>query len=277
MKRTVRLLAAPAVALVFLSACSGGTDEASPVDTSPIEQAPGGDSEAAESDSWPIVEDEDGNVVENPEDEPMDDGGDDAMYVEGNETSVEFDGESMELDMESMLEGTWSPDSRYYAEGVDGAKYLIEFDAEGPDDLEAYREKTGTGPVSYVRIDIDNTAGTTDAGAGNLVVVDANGQEYDYETAFIAMDEWGPSMYDDGPADENDGYYYALADGTKIPEEEYTPLQNEGVELYNELLDTAASPRAKQTIWLIGSETPDTMAYFGLDDGMEPLYGMPLL
>lgn len=71
----------------------------------------------------------------------------------------------------------------------------------------------------------------------------------------------------DCPADENGGYYYALADGTKISEEEYIPRQNEGADLYNELLDTDASPRAKQTIWLIGDEMPETMSYFGLDDG----------
>ena len=207
----------------------------------------------------------------------MDDGGEDSASEEGNITSVEFGGETLDLDMNALTSGTWDPEARFYAENSSGAKYIIDFDADGPEDLEAYREKTGIDPVSYVRIDIDNTNGTNDATAGNLVVVDTDGQEYDFETAFIAMDEWGPSMYDDGPADENGGYYYALADGTKISEEEYTPLQNEGVDLYNELLDTDASPRAKQTIWLIGDEMPETMSYFGLDDGSEDLFGMPLL
>lgn len=274
MNRTARAAAIAAAATLLLAACGGSSETAEP--TTAAEAEAGAEQTTDDPDSWPIVEDEDGNVVENPEDQPMDDGGDDTMYGEGNETSVEFDGETMELDMDAILAGEWNPDSRYYAESSSGAKYLIDFDAEGPEDLDSYREKTGAAPVSYVRIDIDNTNGTEDASAKNLIVVDAEGEEHEFETAFIAMDEWGPSMYDDGPADENDGYYYAFPDGRKISEEEYTPLQNEGVELYNELLDTHASPRAKQTIWLIGEEMPDTLAYFGLDDGAEDLYAMPV-
>lgn len=276
MRRTFRALAVPAVAGLLLAGCSTATpnEEPTAADAPAVEATD--PSDGGESESWPIVEDENGNVVENPEGLPMDDGGDEAVTGQGNVTTVEFGGDTYDLDMEALLAGTWSPDSRYFAEGLSGAKYLIEFDSEGPEELEAYREKVSAEPVSYVRIDIDNTEGMEDASAGNLIVVDSDGQEYDYESAFNAMDEWGPTMYDDGPEDENDGYYYALPNGTKIPEEEYTPLQNEGADLYNELLDTEASPRAKQTIWLIGAETPQTMAYFSLDDGMEQLYGMPL-
>ena len=70
MKRTVRLLAPPAAAILLLSACSAGTDEsAAPADPTNVEEAAGTDTDTDESDSWPIVEDENGNIVENLEDE----------------------------------------------------------------------------------------------------------------------------------------------------------------------------------------------------------------
>ena len=273
----LRSLALPAIASLLLAACGTSPEEAvSP--KAPTEQG-ATESIDDESESWPLVEDEEGNVEMPPQgaDVPLDDGGDDSGLPEGNDTTVEFDGATRELDMDAILEGVWELESPYFAESSTGAKYLIEFNAQGPEDLESYREKAGGAPVSYVRIDIDNTAGMSEAGVGNLILVDSEGTEFDYETAFIAMDEWDPSMRDDGPKDVNDGYYYTLADGTEISEEEYTPLQNEGIDLYNDLLDTSASPRAKQTIWFISAETPTSLAYFGLDDGSEPLFAMPLL
>lgn len=276
MKRTIRLLAGSAATMLLFASC-GTSDDTAPAENTAAHEASQADADQQDkSNSWPIVEDEEGNVVENPEHQSMDDGGDDTEAGQGNVTSVEFDGESQEIDVDALAAGTWDPETRYYAEGASGAKYLIDFGAGGPEEIEAYREKTGVEPVRYVRIDIDNTQGSTDASAGNLIIVDGEGEEYDFEDAYVLVGDWQPSMYDDGPKDENDGYYYALPDGSKISEGEYTPLQNEGVELYNGLLDTEASPRAKQTIWLIGHEMPDTMAYFGLDDGTEPLFGMPL-
>lgn len=270
----IRTLTAAAAAALLLAACGSTAD--GPTST---ESAPGQGAVEDDSEAWPLVEDENGELETNPqgaEGAPYDNG-EVSDFPDGNETTVEICGETRDLDMDALLSGTWDLESQYFAESMTGAKYLIELNADGPEDLEAYREKTGTAPVSYVRIDIDNTEGMSDASASDLILVDSDGTEFHYETAFIAMDEWGPSMHDDGPKDENDGYYYALADGTKISEEEYTPLQNDGVELYNELLDTSASPRAKQTIWLIGDEEPSSMEYFGLGDGSEPLYAMPLL
>lgn len=273
----LRTLALTAITSLMLAACGTPTEETGPTEQGTEQGAT--ESVGDESEAWPFVEDENGYMEDDPQaaDVPLDDGGDDSTLMEGDDSTVEFDGMTRELDMDALREGTWDLESPYYAESSTGAKYLIEFNAEGPEDLESYRERAGGAPASYVRIDIDNTGGMSEATAGNLIVVDAEGSEFEYETAFIAMDEWDPSMHDDGPEDVNDGYYYTLTDGTEISEEEYTPLQNEGVDLYNELLDTSASPRAKQTIWLIGAEPPTSLAYFGLDDGSDPLFGMPLL
>ncbi|MGO2311653.1 MAG: hypothetical protein ACTH6A_06485 [Brachybacterium tyrofermentans] len=88
MKRTLRLLAAPAAAMLLLASC-GTSDEPAPAEDTAAQEATQADADAPEdeqvddSDAWPIVEDEDGNVVEHPEDEPMDDGGDDEEYDAG--------------------------------------------------------------------------------------------------------------------------------------------------------------------------------------------------
>lgn len=88
MKHTLRLLAAPAAAMLLLASC-GTSDEPTPAEDTAAQEAPQDGAEPAdeeqgdESDSWPTVEDEDGNVVENPEDQPMDDGGGDEEYDAG--------------------------------------------------------------------------------------------------------------------------------------------------------------------------------------------------
>lgn len=88
MKRTIRLLAVPAATMLLLASCGAG-NEAAPVEDTAAQEVPQAEGEADdtgpedESDSWPIVEDENGNVVENPEDQPMDDGGDDGAYDDG--------------------------------------------------------------------------------------------------------------------------------------------------------------------------------------------------
>lgn len=72
MKRTIRLLAMPAAVMLILAGCGNSDQQAAgetsaDEETTTAEEAPVDESD--ESEAWPIVEDEDGNVVDNPEDE----------------------------------------------------------------------------------------------------------------------------------------------------------------------------------------------------------------
>jgi len=75
MNRTARTLALPLAAALLLAGCGDAdpSDEPTPTSAPNAEDAPAA-LDGDESDSWPIVEDENGNVVENPEEEPIEQG-----------------------------------------------------------------------------------------------------------------------------------------------------------------------------------------------------------
>lgn len=205
MKRTIRLLAAPATALLLLSACSGVADEAAPDDPTSVEDA-GADVKVDESDSWPIVEDEDGSVVENPEDQSLDDGGDDTASEEGNIDTIESGDKTLELNIDGMAAGAYPAQGRYYLEGTTGVKVLAEVGVEGPTEIEAFRESLGEDPVSYVRFDVDNRHGTEEIGMYTFAMYDAEGTEYEFVPITNATNEWGEDI--EGYNDEQ----WALSD-----------------------------------------------------------------
>lgn len=195
MKRTARLLAISALATLILASCStGDTNESNP-QSGATEQA---EEAADESDAWPIVEDEDGNVVENPEEEdaPMDDGGDDTAFEEGNVTSVEFGDQSYDFDMDALMAGAYPTDAAYYLEGMTGVKAIAEIGVEGPPGLEAYRASIGADPVTYIRFDVDNRQGTEEILMLELNMYDAEGQEYKFETMTSAKNDWSEDIED---------------------------------------------------------------------------------
>lgn len=251
MKRTVRLLALAAAPVLLLAACgSSGADEASPsTEVTAKEAATQEEAEGAEV-------------------APSDDGGDDTDASEENPAWPDVDDASEE-------QGFYGA-GQYLAMNFTGAGYILDVPAEGPDDIEAFREATGQDPVGYIKVEIDNTNGYEDAQPNGATVVDTDGNEYEYESAFIALDEWGPTMRDDGPEDENDGYWYAMPDGTAISEDEYDELSSMSVEVYNDHLDTSASPTAKKTVWLIGPELPERMSYIELQDVADSYQASPL-
>ncbi|MCW1805269.1 DUF4352 domain-containing protein [Brachybacterium squillarum] len=147
MKRTVRLLALATAPVLLLAACgSSGADEVSPSTEAPAAEAATTD----ESDSWPIVEDENGNVEENPtgaSDGGEDLGEDDGSVVMPGEAGVfstigmdlpKGEGEisvkvaDYECGLTSIPEGADNP---VYMEsgGEEGEEYI---DAEAPDGKE---------------------------------------------------------------------------------------------------------------------------------------------
>lgn len=201
MKRTLRFLAAPAATLLLLASC-GTSDEPAPAEDTATQEAPQADAEPADeeqaddSDSWPIVEDEDGNVVENPEDQPMDDGGDDTAIEEGNDTTVEFGDETLELDVQPMIDSQLPTTGRYYLEGMTGVQAIAEIGVEGPAGIEAFRESIGADPVTYIRFDVDNRGGSEEILMLELNMYDSEGQEYKFETLTSASNDWTEGIED---------------------------------------------------------------------------------
>ena len=200
MRRTVRLLAAPAVAILLLSACSASTDEdAAPADPANVEEAGGADTDTDESDSWPIVEDENGNIVENPEDES----------------------EAFSL-----------TDEPFFASTVTGAQITMTMDAQRGDSeeiawLEQYREDAGGEPVSYILSDVDNRDGSELINMYNISVYDEEGLEWACGSPDEYLDEvWRPEwLYISTDQDE-----YESADGEPMDYDTAEELDNRASE-----------------------------------------------
>lgn len=194
------------------------------------------------------------------------------------QTDVPSDGDESSAwpDVDDAGEQGYYAQGEYLAMNMTGAGFIMTIPASGPDDIEAYREATGQAPVGYIKVEIDNSNGYEDAQPNGITIVDSEGQEYEYESAFIVIDEWGPTMRDDGPEDVNDGYWYSMPDGTEISEDEYGPLNSQGIDVYNAYLDTSASPTAKKTVWLLGPEVPQEMTYIELTEPAGSYQASPL-
>lgn len=234
MKRTVRLLAVPTLAMLILASCgTNSTDtEASPASSG--EQTETAEEATDESEAWPIVEDEDGNVEENPEGAPMDDGGDDTGET-GNVTTIEFgDGEQLEFDLDAATgQKPLTPGIRVYGLSESGGDFVITTKIDPVEDLESYREKAGGEPVSYMSVDIDNREGSENINMYQIAVYDAAGNEYIFTSADESADEWRELL------------------GTGNSE-----AYNEGVDLSNKYLNQGASPHQRSTMILTGPELP---------------------
>lgn len=176
-----------------------------------------------------------------------------------------------EMDEENLVyeQGTFA------AQNDTGAEFKIEIPAEAPADIEELREAVGEDPVGYIKIEIDNTNGTENAGPSDVHLVDENGNQHSYTSAFVVIGDWGPSMRDDGPEDVNDGYWYAMPDGSEITEDEYDALNTQANDLYNAHLENDAMPRAKATAYYIGPEVPEKFLYVEVQEAMVPYIAEP--
>jgi hypothetical protein len=243
MKHSMRLLAAPAAALLFLSACSGGNDDVAADSPTRIEEK--ADADVDESDSWPIVEDEDGDTVENPEDE------------------------------------NWAfslTDEPFFASTVTGAQITMTMDAQSGDSeeiawLEQYREDVGGAPVSYVLSDVDNRDGSELINMYNISVYDEEGLEWACGSAGNYVDEvWAPVwMYGSTDRDE-----YESADGEPMDYEKATELDSRANE--HEYV-TGVSPFERATmVSVCAAELPETaVAVEVMPAGIiqDPIYATP--
>lgn len=167
--------------------------------------------------------------------------------------------------VEAMPQGTFTGTTE------SGAKLTLHVPAETPADIEAFRVKTGAAPVGYVLLEVDNSASTEQVGASGVTLVDSEGNQLEYESAFIPLDDWGPTMRDDGPKDKNDGYWYSMPDGTEVSEDEYRELSDEEAALYNANLGQPVAPRAKGSELFIGPAVPEELLYVEVQDAMMPI------
>jgi hypothetical protein len=243
MKHTIRLFAAPAAALLLLSACSGGTDDVTTGNPASIEEEAGADVD--ESDTWPIVEDEDGNIVENAEGET----------------------------------GAFSlTEEPFFASTVTGAQITMTMDAQ-PDAseeiawLEQYREDVGGEPVSYVLSDVDNRDGSDLINMYNISVYDEEGLEWACGSADDYVDEvWAPVwMYGSTDRDE-----YESADGEPMDYDKADELDSRANE--HEYV-TGVSPFERATmVSICAAELPETaVAVEVMPAGImqDPIYATP--
>ena len=167
---------------------------------------------------------------------------------------------------ETTAEPTTEPE--FYGPGTydvtapDGGTWTIAMPADAPEGLEAHREALGIPAKYYIRIDIDNTAGTDRSGPSHLSIVDRDGNTYEYASPTFTVADWGPQWTID---DE-----YLLPDGSEITEQEYWTL-SEANDRYLEELDTAALPGARATRYMIGDDpVPDEMVYGEVVEALEP-------
>ncbi|WP_087485516.1 hypothetical protein [Brachybacterium massiliense] len=179
MKRTLRLLAAPAAALLLLAACGGTPDaeEVTPTDA---------DGATAEQPDAPSAESTD---AEEPEGDAIADG--------GESDAAEFDGESIALDVDAVANNAVPTRGSFYLEGMTGVKGIAEIGVEGPEDIERMRELVGEDPVTYIRIDVDNRDGTEEIGMYEWLMYDADGNEYAFQNLNNQAVEWD-EIIDDG-------------------------------------------------------------------------------
>lgn len=215
----IRTLAAPAALALLLTGC-GAAD-------SPAEDSPAAETETQQEPS-------DAGSDADSEDPRADDGQSEAWP---------------ELD-DAEEQGYYSQ-GQYLGMNATGTGFIMDIPAEGPEDIEAFREQVGGDEIGYIKVEIDNTDGTETAGVTGAVLVDTDGEEYFYEPAFSVIGDWQDDVED-------------------LSTDEY----NASVDLYNEYLNDEARPTAKKTAWLLGPAVPEQMSYIELnspDQTMEPL------
>lgn len=219
----IRTLAAPAALALLLAGCGTSDDTVEGSPTTDVQQeASDAGSDAGGADDSDDPRTDDGNSEAWPE---LDDAEENGYYSQG----------------------------QYLGMNSTGTGFIMDIPAEGPEDIEAFREKVGGDEMGYIKVEIDNTDGTEKAGVTGAVLVDTDGEEYFYESAFSVIGDW-------------------QSDAEDFSTDEY----NESVDLYNAYLDDEARPTAKKTAWLLGPAVPERMSYIELDSPMETMEPQPL-
>lgn len=197
-KTTARIAAVAAAALLALSGC-GTTEEKEPV-AAPTIEAP----------------------AETEEDRDASNESKAAADKEAHE-KAEAEAEAEEPAAETSGPGV------YQAPIGEGGVATVSVPGEAPEDIEAFREAAGADPVGYLVIEVDNTAGSTEAMVFEAQIVDSAGKTYTYNEVMTGMNGWTGENYD---------------------------LMDEELELW-EKYPYSTLPSAKNTVPLIGPEVPE--------------------
>lgn len=220
--KLARNITIAATVLLVTAGCSGGTDAAqSPESESAATQSAEATSPDA-SRAAPTV----APTTLAPEEDPDAD-------LAGEEQALPWgDGETLVIDMNGT---TFASGSLWYGASMDGGTYLMTIGAEGPEDLEAYREKAGADPVGYITVDVDNRQGTALINMYEVAVFDASGQKYVYQTPDSSgqINQWQDAL---GGIDSTSTY-------------------NEGVDLSNKYMH-GVDPHERSTMTLVGPALP---------------------
>lgn len=170
MKRTLRLLAAPAATMLLLASC-GTTDEPAPA--------------------------EDTGAIEDKAIEASDAGGEEKSSAEIQaEHAEDFpEGEDMDDSAAVTFPLTEEP---FFASTMTGALITMTMDAQAESNeeiawLEQYRQDAGGDPVSYILSDVDNRDGSEPINMYSTTMYDQDGKSYECEMAIdYAEENWQP-------------------------------------------------------------------------------------
>lgn len=159
------------------------------------------------------------------------------------------------------------PQGTFTAQNDTGAVFTIHAPADLPKDL-ANLNKDLKQPEWYaVSIDIDNSRGTENSGPSDVVMVDEEGQEISFESAFVVVGDASP---------EWDGEDHYAVGGEPVDEATYRDLNNRSVDVYNKYLEDGARPRAKSTAWYLGTEpVPEKLLYVAVIEAMQEFEAQP--
>ncbi|MGO2819478.1 MAG: hypothetical protein ACTIA5_01665 [Brachybacterium tyrofermentans] len=262
MKHTLRLLAAPAAAMLLLASC-GTSDEPAPAKDSPAAAASddGGEAEPSGAASDAGGEEKSSGEIqaehakENPEGAPMDDEGTEAG--QGNTTTLEFGDETYEMDIDALSSGEYPSTGNYYLDGMTGVQAIAEIGADGPEAMETLRAGYDAEPVTYIRFDVDNREGTEEILMLELNMYDADGQEYTFETFSSIRNDWA-----------EDADYRVTAE------------QEAAIDELDDLDEGNAAVGQRNVQWLVGpADLPETVSIMDAtaEAFIDEFYPMPLL
>lgn len=148
-----------------------------------------------------------------------------------------------------------------------GGSIMATFPVDAPEDVAGFMADVKAPEQGYIGIDYGGDSERM--GIIEMTLVDAEGNELEYQTISDAADELRPTMRDDGPADKNDGYWYSLPDGTEVTEDEYNRL-NEISMNFEESWPSQIAPMAQGSVLMVGPPVPDELLYVEVTvSGME--------
>lgn len=135
-----------------------------------------------------------------------------------------------------------------------GAKITFELPTPATDPalakLEAFREKMGGKPVSYVVADVDNRTGSEPVKMYQINAFDKEGREYTFGAVTEVLETWKPTYRND--------FEYKLPDGRVVDHATGSALSDEGSELSDANLNgDDVAERAKIVLASTDVDLPD--------------------